>query len=313
MRNWPRSAGSSLSGLLSLSPTVLMRGTMKQYRHITLAGLLASILLAGCSNLVSSFTQDFAADLSGAILDNPDLQMVRDGAPAYLILVDTLVARAPDDTYLLQQSARLHTAYAAAFVSDAARARLLHDKARDLALAAVCEALDDACDLPQRPYREFADWVAAQGEASVDVLYVLAVSWAGWIQAHSDDFNAVADLARVKALMLRITQLRPGHDDGGAFLYLGVLETLLPPAMGGKPELGREYFERAIDLSGQTNLMAKVMYAEQYARLVFDRSLHDRLLREVLAAPVRVPGLTLMNTVAQEQAQELLNSADEYF
>ena len=38
-----------------------------------------------------------------------------------------------------------------------------------------------------------------------------------------------------------------------------------------------------------------------------------RLLHEVLAADVQAPGLTLMNTVAQERAQLLLDSADDYF
>jgi len=37
------------------------------------------------------------------------------------------------------------------------------------------------------------------------------------------------------------------------------------------------------------------------------------LLKEVLAAPREAHGLTLMNTVAKEQAADLLASADEYF
>lgn len=290
-----------------------MRRTMKRSRFLILAVLLGSLLSSGCSTLISSVTQSFAEDLSAAILNNPDLAMVRDGAPSYLILVDSLVARSPDDPFMLQQSARLHSAYAVAFVVEEERAKLLHAKAKSQALAAVCHALKNACDLHQRPYQEFERWVARQGERSVPQIYNLAVSWAGWVQANSDDFNAIADLARVKALMLRVAELQPGYDDGGVFLYLGVLETLLPPGMGGKPQVGRRYFEQAIKLSRGANLMAKVMYADQYARLMFERELHDRLLLEVLDAPVEVDGLTLMNTVAKEQAQTLLDGADDYF
>ena len=54
------------------------------------------------------------------------------------------------------------------------------------------------------------------------------------------------------------------------------------------------------------------MMANQYARLIFDRELHDRLLQEVLAADVQAPGLTLMNTVAQERPNST-DSADDYF
>ena len=59
--------------------------------------------------------------------------------------------------------------------------------------------------------------------------------------------------------------------------------------------------------------MAKVFFAERYARLVFDRDLHDRLLADVIAADAEVDGRVLSNTLAQAQAQELLASADEYF
>jgi signal transduction histidine kinase len=46
---------------------------------------------------------------------------------------------------------------------------------------------------------------------------------------------------------------------------------------------------------------------------MFDRELHDRLLQEVMAADVQAPGLTLMNTVAKERAEQLLDSGDDYF
>jgi hypothetical protein len=59
--------------------------------------------------------------------------------------------------------------------------------------------------------------------------------------------------------------------------------------------------------------MAKVEYARRYARLVFDRPLHDRLLEEVVGAPAEAPGLTLSNTLAKTQARELLASAPQHF
>ena len=271
------------------------------------------LLITGCSSLVSNVTQGFADNLSAAILDSEDLAMVRDGAPAYLILIDSLVAGSPEDVYMLQTSASLHGAYAAAFVEDEVRAKLLTTKAKNQALKATCLSIKEACNLTQSKFSVFESWLQQRKSKDVVVLYNLGVAWAGWIQAHSDDFTAIAELARVKALMLRVSELEPMYENGSVFLYLGVFETLLPPAMGGKPDIGRAHFEKAIEISSGQNLMAKVMFADQYARLVFDRELHDKLLNEVLAAPVHSPGLTLMNTVAKEQAQILLDSADEYF
>ncbi len=268
---------------------------------------------SGCASIVGSVTQGFANNLSSAILNNPDLEMVRAGAPSYLILVDSLVTGSPKNAYLLEQSAYLHSVYAVAFVNEANRAKLLHSKAKAQALKAACLSLKDGCELDRRPYKEFQSWVGGMRARDVPTVYTISTSWLGWIQAHSDDFSAIAELARVKAMMQRISELDPAYDDGSVFLYLGVFETLLPPAMGGKPELGRSYFEKAIALSRGQNLLAKVMFADQYARLVFDRELHDQLLTEVMDAPLQAPGLTLMNTVAKEQAATLLASADEYF
>jgi hypothetical protein len=77
--------------------------------------------------------------------------------------------------------------------------------------------------------------------------------------------------------------------------------------------VGRAFFEKAIELSAGQDLTAKVEFARGYARLLYDRELHDRLLREVLAAPVSAPGQTLFNTLAKQDAQRLLDTADDYF
>ena len=38
--------------------------------------------------------------------------------------------------------------------------------------------------------------------------------------------------------MQRVIELHESYQDGAAHLYLGVLSTFLPPALGGKPEVG---------------------------------------------------------------------------
>jgi hypothetical protein len=96
-------------------------------------------------------------------------------------------------------------------------------------------------------------------------------------------------------------------------LYLGGIATLLPQALGGKPEEGRKHFDKAIEYSGGKNLMAKVVYAQMYARLVFNQELHDSLLNEVLSADPNVKNFILMNTLAQREAKKLLASSPDYF
>jgi hypothetical protein len=147
----------------------------------------------------------------------------------------------------------------------------------------------------------------------VPVLFALGSAWAGWLQANSADWNAVAELPRIKAIIQRVLELDPLINNGDAYLYMAVMESFLPPAMGGKPELAKSNFEQAIKVSAGENLMAKVLYAEKYARLVFDRELHDRLLQEVSDARIEQNESTLINSIAQYRARILLAESDEYF
>jgi len=278
-----------------------------------LLALFLIVPLAGCASMLSSATARLASDLSAAILDQNDPETVEAGAPAYLLLIDSLIRDDPKSEMLLRSGAKLYGAYAGVFVKDAERSKRLTDKSRLYAERALCRHRSALCGIGKRPYDEFRTGLAGLHKDSVPTLFTFASAWAGWIQAHSGDWNAVADLAKVRVAMERVVVLDETHEHGSAHLYLGVMTTLLPPALGGKPEEGRVHFERAIALSQGHDLMAKVEYARRYARLVFDRTLHDRLLNEVLQAPAMAPGLTLSNTLAQRSARELLKSADSYF
>jgi len=271
------------------------------------------LTLAGCSFIISKATGDLVNNLSAAILNNDDLATVESGGPAYLLMVDGLVQGEPDSVSLLSSAAKLYTAYTSVFIKDRVRAKKMTDKALDYAFRAVCLQKPDACSLRSIRHQAFLDILSEMGIKDVPVLYTLGETWASWIQAHRDSLVAIAELSRVEAIMNRVVELNELYEDGSAHFYLGVFSTLLPPALGGRPEEGRRHFEQAIEISGGKNLMVKVTFARQYARLIFDRKIHDRLLHEVLQADPNFPGYTLINTLARKEAQELLDSADNYF
>jgi hypothetical protein len=284
---------------------------MRFARWLLMVLMLAA--LGGCASLATSAASRLANNLSSAILNQDDPETVEAGAPAYLLMIDSLIEGDPQNEELLLAGSKLYGAYASAFVKDAERAKRLSRKARDYGDRALCARKAGLCNLVARPYGDFAAAVAATKASDVPALYADAAAWAGWIQANSSDWNAIANLAKVKAIMARVVELDEGYEHGEAHVYLGVIASLLPPALGGKPEEGRVHFERAIELSGGHDLMAKVEYARRYARITYDRPLHDRLLHEVLDADAAAPGLTLSNVLAKRLARELLASADSYF
>ena len=54
------------------------------------------------------------------------------------------------------------------------------------------------------------------------------------IQTHTEDWNAVAELSRVRLLMERVVALDEDYRYGQAHMYLGVLNSILPASLGGR-------------------------------------------------------------------------------
>lgn len=269
---------------------------------------LALVLLTGCASLSR---ERLATNLASAMLNQDDPDIVRAGAPAYLLLLDGMIRDNPQDEALLMAGARLYGAFATGLIREPVRVKRLTQRSWEYAQLAFCPRYGEICAQRDARYDQFVAATDRIPPHHLNLLYVYATSWAGWIAARGDDWNALADLPKVEHLLEHIITQVPEYDHGRAQLYLGVMHSQLPPALGGKPEIGREHFELAIAYSNGRDLMAKVEYARRYARLVFDQPLHDRLLNEVLAAPAQATDLTLSNTLAKQQAELLLK--DEYF
>ena len=274
---------------------------------------LCLLFLPGCASLVSSATSKMADNIALAIENQDDPATVRDGAPAYLIMIDGLIEGDPKNDDLLLAGSKLYGAYTSAFIDDQARAQRLAEKSLVYARRALCMDLPAVCEASTGKLDQFESSLAETSSVDLRVMYAVAVAWAGWVQVNSTDWNAIADLSKVTALFERCLVIDEYYDGGGAHLYLGVLKSLLPAALGGKPEAARAHFERARSLSGGENLMVNVLMARHYARNVYDRELHDRLLTEVLQARAEYPGYTLANTLAKIEAQQLLAESADFF
>lgn len=284
------------------------------HRYLILFLLTLGLLPAlGCSSLIASQASKLGDDISSAIYNSNDVASVGQAIPTFLVLVDSMIESNPEDADLLRTGASLNDAYAGVFVPEPERQSKLSAKSLDYAWRSVCSYEEEYCAWRSMDFSEFDKAVQQLKPGDLPYAYTLAVSWLNWIRANSDDWNAVAELPRPERILQRVVELDDSYENGMAHLYLGGIATLLPPALGGKPEKGKQHFERAIAISEGQNLMAKVVYARQYARLVFDQELHHRLLTDVLAGDPNVPGYVLINTVAQQEAMALLAEEAAYF
>lgn len=270
--------------------------------------LLLSFSIGGCA--VTQLPQN----LSRSMMNQQDPDLVEAGAPAYLLLLDALVLTYPENKGFLMSAAQLYGAYAGVFASNEAQAKIMADKAMSYARRALCGHDKKICNMDRLPTDELQQLLDNNyDQRDLEIFYTFASAWAGWIQANTDDWNAIAQLSKIKTLLRWVENYDSTYDNGTLQVYLGVLETQLPPSLGGKPEIGRAHFEKALELTDGNHLMAKVLFAKQYARLMFEQELHDRLLNETINADPNYEGLTLMNRLAQRQAHELLATSSEYF
>jgi hypothetical protein len=102
--------------------------------------LLAGVsLIPGCASLMSSAASGLADNLSSAVLNQSDPETVRDGAPAYMLLLDSFLEGSPEDPDLLIAAANLYASYGAVFADVPERGARLTDRARDFGRKAFCE------------------------------------------------------------------------------------------------------------------------------------------------------------------------------
>jgi TRAP transporter T-component len=290
-----------MTGILTMSPFKSLTGM-----------IIVAFSLNGCSSLISSATEEFGTHLSTVILNHNDPDTVLSAIPSYLLLQETLLKQQPDNHNLLLSTAKLYGSYAS-LLNNEARLAPLSEKALAFSFRAACLQKIEFCTLQSIPYPEFEKVIQNSQPEDLASLYSLGENWALWIQGHKSDWNAIAQLAQVKAIMQHIIQVDEHYENGSAHLYLGVMSSLLPTAMGGNAPDAKLHFEKAIALSEGKNLMASVMYAKYYARMTFNRTLHDKVLSDVLKQSPQHENLTLINSIAQQHAKHLLKSADTIF
>jgi hypothetical protein len=275
--------------------------------------LCAAFALAGCGTLVRSAQNSLAESLTKSALNHDDPETVSSALPAYLLLLDASAEKPDADGASLCSAAKLYGAYAGGFVSDVARQQRLAARSLRYGARGACALNKSLCGASQANFEAVSATAEKLGVKDLPAISCLAGAWAVDVQARADQPDAQADAPKVRVLYERIAGFAPNYNQGEAQMVLGVMNSLLPPALGGKPEIGQAHFEKAISESKGNNLMAKVLYAQYFARLIFDQALHDRLLNEVLSSDANAPDLTLQNQIAKTRASALLASGKDFF
>ena len=95
--------------------------------------------IAGCASMLNTATGRMADNITTAMLNQDDIETVRAGAPAYLLMIDGLIEGSPKDESLLLAGSKLYSSYASAFVTDEDRSKRMANKSLSYARTAMCQ------------------------------------------------------------------------------------------------------------------------------------------------------------------------------
>lgn len=292
-----------------------MKGFRNQTRFLFYLCLL--LLLPAClpnKKMTVGATATLLEEIAKASYRQSDLRILREGMPAYLMLIDGMVQAVPDNEQLLIAAAQSYSSFASLFVEDQDKeyANLLYERGRRYALRSL--EIKGFRDPIQRPFDDFRKGLKRFGKKEVPYLFWAATCWANWIRLNLDSVEAISELPRVEWMMERTLELDEGFYYGGPHLFMGIWYATRPKIAGGDLGKAQKHFLKALDFGQGKFLMAHVYYANYYARKLTDRDLFTSTLQKVLETPPDTsPDLVLINTVAQKQAKELLSHVEEYF
>ncbi len=284
---------------------------------VAAAFLLTCLLQSGCVLVrkgAAKMITPMATQLSEGLMLQNDVDLVRDGAPAFLLMLDAMAEAHPENPAVLLAAADAQMAYATGFVdkSEKKRSKIMYLKAKTYGLLALSRNKRFAKAL-EGTQEEFEASLLTFKKKDAPALFTTASSWVMWIIASSDSPAALGEMPKVMAMMARIQELDPGIREGGVELFYGIYYTVLPLGGGRDLEKAKTHFETAIEIAGPEYLLPRVSFAEFYARYAFDQDLFEITLNDVLEAEPDTREYTLMNAVAQKRAKALLDQTDDLF
>ncbi len=265
--------------------------------------------LSSCSSLVTTAIRPAI----GNIQEQTNIDLVCEGFPAYLLMIDSMLVSSPENNSLLLAGTQSYSAYATALEDcgggDDKRISPIADKAKVYGLRLLRHYLPTGTE---QDYDALDHELAKLDRSDVPDVFWGTFGWLTWVKEQKGSPEALADVGLIEKIMARLLQLDESYQGGSIHLFFGAYYASKPVMFGGRPDLSKIHFEKALQLSKRRFLLTQVTYAETLARSTLDQKLYDQLLKEVLAFPLdSAPEFGLSNQIAKNKAKRLLK--ENYF
>lgn len=272
--------------------------------------ILLCFCLSSCSSLLTTSTiQPAIANLQ----QQTNIDLVCSGAPAYLLMIDSMLVSSPENRGLLVAGTQSYSAYAAALEEcdgfDESEITPIADKAKLYGLRLLQRYLPLST---RQDYGALDQELTRLDRSDVPDVFLGTFGWLTWVKAQKGSPEAIADMVIIEKIMARLLELDESYQGGSIHLFFGAYYAAKPVMFGGRPDLSKIHFEKALSLSKRRFLLIQTTYAKTLARATMDQELYDRLLAEVLAFPQdRAPEFGLSNKIALNRAKRMIK--ENYF
>jgi len=159
--------------------------------------------------------------------------------------------------------------------------------------------------------RETEATLARVGAEDVAYLYWAAAGWAGALSVAKDNTDLIAALPYTGAMMERVIELDEAFNDGAAYEFLISFEGSSPT---GDPEKARQYYQKALAISGGRMASTYLSLAEAISIPEQDIEEFRRLIDAALAVDVdATPEARLVNILSVRRAERLKKQIPDLF
>ncbi|HQJ04839.1 MAG TPA: TRAP transporter TatT component family protein [Spirochaetota bacterium] len=285
---------------------------MKKIKLLICVIVAASVV--SCSSIVGNLTEG----LTKSLYKQKDIELIEDGAPAFLLLIESFIENSPNDRNQLVTGIQTFSAYSSAFVDDKERKKIFSDKTKGWALDLLrtYPQFDNYENIGDRDAKDAAFKKFLSGLKKGDVKYVFwaANAWIMWIIDNLDSMDAFLELPVAKEIVTRIKEIDGDFYYGAPHLFDGVYYSAFPENFGGNLKKAKEEFDVALKLSGDEFLTTKLFYATFYLTAIGDKEGFEKVLNEIIDMDIeKYPDTRLLNIVSKSQAEKMIEKVDEMF
>ncbi|MBN1851037.1 MAG: hypothetical protein JW932_20925 [Deltaproteobacteria bacterium] len=252
-------------------------------------------------------------NLTASQFEDCDPEFAKSAIPANLKLLEGLLKNDPQNRQVLLTLCKGFCGYSLLFIEDEnpLRASCLYLRAKDYGIRALGEKGEALKTLKTN---EVQAWLKEITTTEIEILFWIAASWHAWIGLNLDNPLAIDQMSISQACLEKVLELKPTYFHGLPYILLGTNLAARPSLLGGDIIQAKKFFEMALDLNHRQFFLTQYYYAKYYTVRTQDKTMFINLLDEIFHNdPKNLQDVCLMNSVMQNKAKRLLESADELF